>query len=851
MKLLGRISVFPALPANVARLGELAHNLWWCWNDDARMLFSDLDPALWERVGHNPVKVLSEVAQEVLDGAAADPAYLARLEAVMAKLAAYMSKQDTWFAKTHSELAGKSIAYFSAEFGLHEALPIYSGGLGILSGDHCKSASDLGIPLIGIGLLYNQGYFRQRITSDGVQEASYERLQFAELPVEPASTPDGEMAFVGVELPGRTVWSKIWKLQVGRMTIYLLDTDIEQNTSDDRGFSSKLYGGDHEMRIAQEVILGIGGVRALRKLGIHPSAWHLNEGHSAFLGLERMRELVQEHGLTFDEAVEVVAASSTFTTHTPVPAGNDAFSFELVDRVFSKFWPKLGIGRDEFLAIARHDQHGGPPLFSMTILALKLSKQANGVSKLHGAVSRQIWRNVWPGVPVDEVPITHVTNGIHTETWLAPEFKDLFDKYLGKDWRENIAEVALWAKVADIPDAELWAIRRALKHRMVAHLRERVAKQRERNGEATSKVRSADQLLDPEALTIGFARRFATYKRARLLFRDSARAKAILRDPERPVQIIFAGKAHPADAPGKEFIRQIAEIAREEGFAGKVLLVEEYDISLARHLVQGVDVWLNTPRRPLEASGTSGEKAAANGVLNLSVRDGWWPEGSNGMNGWDIGDDRDYRDPEEQDEADASSLYALLEDEVAPIFYDRDENGIPGKWLARVKNAISTLSPAFSTHRMLQDYTNQLYAPGMRNGQRFGANQFELAREVSQWKGMMSRVWDHITIEAYPPRAQKAMVGQEIEVSAKVHLGTIDPRFVRVEICHGPVLNGGLAPEYDTVAMTPQQPSTDGIYAFQGSITMTAGGNHGIGVRVIPTHPDLVNKHELGLIRWA
>ncbi len=851
MKLLGRISVFPAIPARIARLDELAHNVWWSWNSDAQNLFRDLDPTLWDRIHHNPVKFISEVSQETLNRAAQDGAYLKRFDKVLEKFDAYMKPETTWFGNRFPDLSGQCIAYFSAEFGLHEALPIYSGGLGILSGDHCKSASDLGIPLVGIGLLYNQGYFRQRITSEGIQEAYYERLHFAELPMMPARTPEGNMALVGVDLPGRTVYAKVWQVSVGRIRIYLLDTDIEENPPEDRGFSAKLYGGDHEMRVAQEIILGIGGVRALRALGLRPAAFHLNEGHSAFSGLERIRELVQENGLTFDEAREVVAASSIFTTHTPVPAGNDAFGFDLIERVFSKFWPKLGIGRDEFVALARQDQPGGMPLFSMTILALKMSKQSNGVSALHGEVSRNIWRHVWPGVPANEIPITSVTNGIHTETWLAPALSDLFDKYISPDWRLRIEDAELFAKFNHVPDAELWEVRRRLKREMIEFLRIRIKKQRLRNGEATAKVKAAEELLDPDALTIGFARRFATYKRATLLFRDAARLQKLLHSPDRPVQIIFAGKAHPADNPGKELIRKLSMLAREEGYTGKILMVEDYDMNVARHLVEGVDIWLNNPRRPLEASGTSGQKAAANGVLNLSVLDGWWPEGFNGKNGWAIGDERAYKDEEEQDEADAESLYHLLEAVIVPMYYDRDAAELPTDWLAMVKNCVATLTPQFSTQRMLQDYTNNLYVGAIRNGMRFAANQFELAQRVSAWKGMMSRIWENIRIEATPPRVQKAMVGQEIEVVARLHLGALDPSNVQVEICHGPLHNGGGLAVFDVVPMQPLESGGDGNFDFRGSVVMNEGGNHGIGVRVIPAHPDLVNKHELGLIRWA
>ncbi|MBI6546706.1 MAG: alpha-glucan family phosphorylase, partial [Cyanobacteria bacterium NC_groundwater_1444_Ag_S-0.65um_54_12] len=826
------------------------HNLWWSWNPDAQALFVELDPEVWERVFHNPVKLLCAANQLALDAASANPAYLARMSRVLERFDAYMQPSTSWFEQQFPEHEDQTIAYFSAEFGLHEALPIYSGGLGILSGDHCKAASDLGIPLVGVGLLYNQGYFHQRITPEGTQEAIYERLHFAELPMAPARDPDGEMVCVGVDLPGRTVWAKVWEVKVGRTRIYLLDTDIAQNSQEDRGFSAKLYGGDHVMRVAQEIILGIGGVRALRALGIQPAAWHLNEGHSAFLGLERIRELVQDSGLSFDEAREVVSASSIFTTHTPVPAGNDAFSFELIEGVFAKYWPNLGIGRDEFLALARHDQTGSSPLFSMTILALKLSKQCNGVSLLHGKVSREIWRNVWPGVPVDEVPITAITNGIHTETWLAPEITTLLDRYLAADWRRRIADPDTWSPVEAIPDQELWEAHRASKQRMIVFLRERIRQQRVRNGEAPVKVRAANELLDPDALTIGFARRFATYKRATLIFRDAARLQKLLGDASRPVQLIFAGKAHPADAPGKEFIRNLVSLANEAGFRGRVIIIEDYDISVARQLVQGVDLWLNNPRRPLEASGTSGQKAAVNGVLNFSISDGWWPEAYNGRNGWVIGEECDYRDLEEQDEADAAALYALMEDEIVPLFYDRAGDGIPHGWIERLKNAIFTIAPSFSTQRMLQDYTRILYLNAIRNGQRFSENHFALAQRFSAWKGMMSRIWDHISIEAQPPREQRVMVGQGIDFLARLHLGALDPSNIKVEICHGPLYNGSLA-SYEIVPMELGPANAEGTYLFQGRIFPESGGNHGIGVRVVPWHPDLVNKHELGLVRWA
>ncbi|MFP5504374.1 MAG: alpha-glucan family phosphorylase, partial [Candidatus Sericytochromatia bacterium] len=613
--MLGRVAVFPVLPERIKGLRDLATNLWWVWNPEAQDLFIRLDAELWSTVYHNPVRFLSEIDQAKLDAAAKDASFTGAYEAVMKRFDAYLNQEVTWFKQTYPQHAGKTIAYFSAEFGLHEALPIYSGGLGILSGDHCKSASNLDLPFVAVGLLYNQGYFRQQLRPDGMQEAQYDKLNFSELPIKPAVGPDGGEVVISVELPGRQVFAKVWRVSVGRIPVYLLDTDIDRNTPEDRRFSAQLYGGDHDMRISQEIILGIGGVRALRALGIHPSAWHMNEGHSAFLGLERIREFVQQQGLGFHEALEAAAASTIFTTHTPVPAGNDAFAFPLMEKYFSRFYPQLGIGRDEFLALARQDLMGGPPLFSLSVLALRLSRQANGVSELHGEVSRRMWKDLWPGVPAEEVPIQHITNGVHTETWIAPAFRPLFDKYVGANWREELSLGASFDKIRQVPDAELWEVRKQLKREMVEFVRMRVRAQRIRAGESVSMVNEADTLLDPEALTLGFARRFATYKRATLIFQDAARLQRILHAEGKKVQIIFAGKAHPADQPGKEFIQKVYQYSRQAGFTGSIVFIEDYDMNVARHLVHGCDVWLNNPRRPLEASGTSGQKAAANGCL--------------------------------------------------------------------------------------------------------------------------------------------------------------------------------------------------------------------------------------------
>jgi starch phosphorylase len=682
-----------ALPPRLARLGELAYNLWWVWHPAAQQLFRAIDSETWERVYHNSVKFLREVNPDKLRAACENRDFLRQFDAVLAQFDAYHQSKTSWFEATYPYLTNHPIAYFSAEFGLHESLPIYSGGLGVLSGDHTKEASDLGLPFVGIGFLYPQGYFEQKINHDGWQEASYAKLNFALVPAMSAKTPDGRDIMIEVELPGRSIYAKIWRFQVGRVPLFLMDTDVEANAPSDRELAARLYGGDQEMRIAQELVLGIGGVRALRALGYHPRAWHLNEGHSAFSVLERARELVKQ-GLSFEQAREQIRATTIFTTHTPVPAGNDAFGFELIEKYFANFWKQLNISREQFFDIARQYLPWGA-MFSMTVLALKFSGAANGVSQLHGEVSRRMWHFLWADRAENDVPIGSITNGVHAPSWLAPEYRQLFDEYLPRDWLEQIDNAAMWRAIDNIPDEKIWATHIALKRRLFDFL----------------KQRNLTTPFDPSALTLGFARRFATYKRAVLMFRDPERLKRIL-NSNRPVQILFAGKAHPADDPGKSFIQQVVLRSHEPGFDNRIAFIEDYDINVARYLVQGVDVWLNNPRRPLEASGTSGEKAALNGVLNFSVLDGWWREGfQRGVNGWSIGADQAWENTDAQDANDAESFYTTLENEIAPLFYMRDANGIPHGWVQMMKNAIKTLAPKYTTRRMLKEYVTKYYVP--------------------------------------------------------------------------------------------------------------------------------------------
>lgn len=697
------------LPRRIARLGSLAYNLWWTWNPDAQRLFQRIDADLWERLHHNPIRFLRQASRRQLRDIIKDRYFLDYYDRVLRNFDQYMAKKDTWLMKTKPERQNQPVAYFSTEFGLHETIPIYAGGLGVLSGDHLKAASDIGLPMVAVGFLYTMGYFSQHITEDGWQEARNIPLKFQDMPVLPVIDQDGNPLTVTVELPGRETLARLWEIHVGRVPLYLLDSNVEGNSQADRELTSRLYISDLELRISQEIILGIGGVRALRQLGYNPSVWHMNEGHSAFLALERIREQV-EAGSTYENAAKTIRGSTVFTTHTPVPAGNDEFPLWLIDKYFSHFWPQLGLDRDGFIDLARHKQSWGET-FSMPVLALKHSNHRNAVSELHGIVSRNMWRFLWKEMKADEVPITHVTNGVHNATWLARRLRLLFDRYLG-DWMDNLDDPAAWRGIENIPDVELWAVRRHLKRKLVAYMRERARLQWLNDGVHPVQVIASGVLLDPYTLTIGFARRFATYKRANLILRDLERLLHLINRPNMPVQIIFAGKAHPADEPGKLLIQDVYRKVKRAENAGRLVFLEDYDMNLARYLVQGVDVWLNTPRRPNEASGTSGMKAAMNGVLNFSVMDGWWREGYNGRNGWTIGDDKEYDSYEHQDQAHAEDLYDKLENEIIPLYYnERSADGLPGEWIAYMKESISTLTPKFSMRRMVKEYTEHLYYP--------------------------------------------------------------------------------------------------------------------------------------------
>ena len=706
----------PSLPDRIEGLGPLSTNLWWTWRPGARALFRRLDYSLWIRTGKNAIEVLRRTDPDRLERAARDPLFLREYDAVMAEFADVLADRRSWYRDTFGDLASEGIAYFCAEFGLHASIPIYSGGLGILAGDHFKEGSDLGIPLVGIGLLYQKGYFRQRMGEHGEQHAIEE-------PFQPESTPlervvgDGENgSHATVTLDGREVHIGVWRLHIGRSEIYLLDTDIEQNHPEDRVLSHQLYSGDQDMRIRQEIVLGIGGVRVLRSLDLAPDVWHANEGHAAFMLLERLREMVED-GVPVEEAQSRIAARTVFTTHTPVAAGHDAFPPDLVDRYFAEYMTKLGLDRDSFYALGSHPHDDGR--FHMSALALRMSDYRNGVSEKHGEVARRMWADLWPSDDPDLTPIGHITNGVHVPTWIAPGFRDLFDRYLGPDWEILQDDPALWERALDLPDHLVWEAHQECKRRLFTVLRQR-AQQRWMDDESSAnQVVASGTLLDRDALTIGFARRFATYKRSTLLFRDLDRLERLLTDPWRPVQLVFAGKAHPADVPGQQLLAEVYQRAMDSRFGGRIAFVEDYEMNVARDLVSGVDVWLNTPRPPMEASGTSGEKAAINGVPQLSTLDGWWAEGFTRLNGWAINEaagSETGADVEARDVGDVESLYSIIEDEVRPLYYGRDVDGVPRGWVRTMKHAIRTGGARFSARRMLKEYAERFYAPAARGG---------------------------------------------------------------------------------------------------------------------------------------
>ncbi len=855
MKPIRTFSVTPSLPAPIEGLREIAYNLHWVWHHQAIELFRRLDSELWESSGHNPVLMLGSIEQRRLNAAAADDSFLAHLERVRSELEEYVSGKLSWFRKTHDG-DPPLVAYFSAEFGLTECLSIFAGGLGILAGDHLKSASDIGVPLVGVGLLYQQGYFKQYLTQAGWQQEAYEDNDFHNLPVKPAPGPDGRPLTIEVAFEGRQVHAQVWRAQVGRVPLYLLDTNLPVNArAEDRDLTDQLYGGNKDTRIRQEILLGIGGYRALEALGLQPTVYHMNEGHSAFLSLERVRRLMETRHMSFREARELASASLIFTTHTPVEAGHDYFPPELMDRYFGEYASALGLSRDEFLALGRRGAWDHED-FCMTVLALRLASSRNGVSKLHGAVSRHMWRPVWPGVPEDEVPIGHVTNGTHFRSWISLEMNQLYDRYLGPNWRDE-PSTEVWGRVQTIPPEELWRTHERRRERLVSWARRRLRAQRIRRSAPQAEIEAADEVLDPDVLTIGFARRFATYKRATLILHDLERLARILSNTARPVQLIVAGKAHPQDAEGKELIRQIVMLARQPDLGRHLVFLEDYDMAVARYMVQGVDVWLNTPLRPLEASGTSGMKAAANGVLNLSTLDGWWdevwrdPYRPDGI-GWAIGRGETYEDRAYQDQVEAEALYELLERDVIPTFYERGADRLPRKWVACMKASVGTLCHFVNTHRMVSQYTQEIYLPAHARYRRLDANDAAGARALAQWSARIEHEWPRIAVDEVTEGPAEALaVGARMRVQARIELGGLRPEDVAVELYWGRLDAKG---EIVNAASTAMKAAGEdrGKYLFETPpVPCVNSGLHGYTVRVLPRQPDLASPFLPGLITWA
>ncbi len=843
-------NIIPNIPPELKPLQEICYNLWHSWNPEAITLFMRIDRKLWESCNHNPVLMLGRLSQEKLNELVHDEGFMLFLKKVYDDFKRYVENKN-YFQYSLGFTKDFSIAYFSMEFGINDSIPNYSGGLGVLAGDHLKSSSDLNIPLIGVGLMYQQGYFRQYLTPDGWQQETYPENDFHNMPMKLVKNGDGNPLTVSVKVGERNVFVRVWKLEVGRVSVYMLDTNNQMNSEEDRKITDQLYGGDIEHRIKQEIILGIGGVRVLDALGIRPAVYHLNEGHSAFATFERIRLLVEKHGLTFEEARLFVQHTTVFTTHTPVPAGNDVFPPDLIAKYFSIYAGELGLSMEQFLSFGRINPFDGNEGFCMTVLALKNSAYSNGVSKLHGKVSRNMWKGLYPQIETEEVPISHITNGVHVPSWISLDMATLYSRYLGPQWSEDPDNEKIWERALDIPDEELWRTHERRRERLVAFVRRRLVKCLKKKGARQSEIMKAKQVLDPEALTIGFARRFAAYKRAYLIFKDPDRLDKILNNPERPVQIIIAGKAHPRDMEGKEIIKKIVQIAREERFRKRVVFIEDYDINVARYLVQGVDLWLNNPRRPLEASGTSGMKASANAGLNLSVLDGWWDEAYNGENGWAIGSGEEYEDLEYQDEVESRAIYDLLENEIVPLFYNRTEDKLPREWIERMKNNLRTICAYFNTHRMVEDYMEKFYLKGASNYFNLGENTFSGLKSLMEWKHKIDSNWHNVKIlESVFLGERENPIKTPLKCKVKADLAGLSPQDVVVEAYFGKLNAEGKMVDYEIQEMKDISQIEGSVYEFSGDITLTKTGRFGLRFRIRPVNYNLEKSLTLTYIKW-
>ncbi len=852
MYIFNKITVNPQLPKRIEKLSEISNNLWWSWNTEFLRLFKKIDKDLWETCEKNPEKFLKQVSQERLEAVATNAEFLKEYDRLAKEFNDYVTSKNTWFANKYPENKNDLIAYFSAEYGLDQTIPIYSGGLGILSGDHLKSASDLGIPLVAVGLLYKNGYFHQKINGYGDQETEYNNIELSNLPINPVKDENGEELKIYVKFENRKVYLKVWQINVGRIKLYLLDSDIDENSPEDRETTLRLYGGDQDMRIRQEIILGMGGTNLLtRALGLNPTVYHMNEGHSAFLILELIKNIIREKKVSFEVAKDIASSKTVFTTHTPVPAGNDIFPIALVEKYFKEFWPRLNLDREEFLKLGMKPSTELETGFNMGILALKVAGKKNGVSKLHGAVSRELFGDVWPEIAANESPITYVTNGIHTCSWLAPSLKELYNKYLIPYWQDNIFKDEVWENINNIPNQELWGIHQQRKQKLLEIVKENTTNRLRRSGYSYEEINDITSKLNPNALTIGFARRFATYKRATLIFKDLERITQILNNADRPVQLIFAGKAHPADKEGQDLIKRIHEISMMPQFKGKIFLLENYNIAMSRYLVSGVDVWLNNPRRPMEASGTSGQKASVNGVINFSVLDGWWAEGYNQENGWTIGTNAEFTSYEEQDIADSQSMYRTLEEKIIPTYYEKDENGISEKWMRIMKNSITSTGGKYSTSRMLVDYTNNLYMPLCNLTKKYYENVDNVA-EFNLWKKNLYTNWKDIKITQKNNLNNITMdAGNNIEVKCDVQLPNIDVNNITAQCYYGKILDNGVVENVSIIPMKlTSKDEENKIYEYTTKIELKTGGNYGYTFRVMPKHEMLLDAENLNLVKW-
>ncbi|MBT9311627.1 alpha-glucan family phosphorylase [Leptothoe kymatousa] len=853
MRPIRTFNVTPTLPPSLAPLKQLAENIHWDWDGGTIDLFKRLDPELWVSSRYNPILMLSTISQDRLQAVAEDGGFIAQMSHAVERLEQYLQETSWYDANRQQPTENECYAYFSMEFGLTTCLPVYSGGLGVLAGDHLKTASDLGLPLVGVGLLYQEGYFAQYLNADGWQQERYPINDFYNMPLTLERDAQGNELRISVDYPGRKVYARVWRVQVGRVPLYLLDTNIEPNAPEDQDICDRLYGGDIDMRIQQEMMLGIGGVRMLQALALKPSAYHLNEGHSAFLALERIRILMSDQNLSFSEAQQVAKASQLFTTHTPVPAGIDLFPPHKVFHYLGHYAAHFGLSHEHFLALGREVDNDNESSFSMAVLAIKMASFVNGVSKLHGAVSRKMFGGLWPHLPVNEVPITSITNGVHARSCVSRSTQELYDRYLGPTWDSADANDPLWDKVNAIPDEEIWRNHESCRSHLVMSVRDRLYKAVKERGGSHLEMERAQEVLDPSILTIGFARRFATYKRATLFLRDVERLRKIVENSlGRRVQFVIAGKAHPKDIPGKELIRNIIHFTRDEGLDRSIVFVPNYDIHVARWMVSGCDVWLNNPRRPREASGTSGMKAAMNGLPNLSVLDGWWDEADYSKTGWPIGSGEDYEDQEYQDEVEANDLYELLENEVVPLFYDRNDHGIPRGWVAKMKAAIRLNTPAFNTARMLQEYATLGYFAASDRGQRLMAEGYAPAKALSNWQSELHHHWQHISIgEIYLSHDMELQVNEPLQVTARIHLGHLQASDVLVEFYQGGIDIDGELQGGQATSMVYRGQDPDGSSLYNLNVAYSHSGLQGFSLRVLPQHEHLSSPYATRLVLWA